>query len=293
MRNDKPSVLYNSKDIFRQIGDKLRDGPKHKNATNYASMKLRVEQQIDKYNVAVAKSPNTLASLQGLWPAVCPEERTAYKMYNTSHVQIAALRNDLLKINGGGEKYLCPLCGINKVSHLDHYVPRGIMAEFSVVPKNLIYVCRDCNEEKDEKWLDANGDRIVFNSYYDKLSGKEILICQINQEVNGFPYAEIKENTSIVHNSDSKRELSTYKELGIMATYETRINGRLQQECVRLQVEASIKKKEGLSIVDIWNREKSLYSECLATNRMDILSTFLYKALLSSPIMGHWLDKNS
>lgn len=293
MRKDKPSTLYNSKDIFHQIGDSLRNGKNNANASNYASMKSKVEAQINKYDTAVASTPNTLAKLQSIWNTNCQEERTAYNMYSTSRNQIIALRNDLLKINGGGDKYTCPLCGIEKVHHLDHYIPRGIMSEFSVVPINLIYICRDCNESKGEKWLDKNGDRIVFNSYYDQLSGKEVLLCQISKIINGYPFAEIIENNSVVHNADSKRELSTYKELGIMGRYQTRVNELLRQECIRLTIEAKRRKLDGQKITDIWSNEKSLYSECLASNNMDMMNTFLYNALLASPILENWLDKNS
>lgn len=293
MRKDKPSTLYASQQIFHEIGDEMRNGTKHKNADNYKAFKTYVETQIDKYDNAIGKTPIELEKLTPLWPGACEQKATAFNMYSTSREQIQKLRNDLKAINGNGKVYKCPLCGAASVYHLDHYVPRSIMPEFSVMPQNLIYLCKDCNEIKDNKWLDARNQRVIFNVYYDHPSGLEVLLCVINTEKDGFPYAEIIENTTLAHTPESLLELNTYKELDIIERYESLVNEALQSECISRQLDAEHRKANGMSIDDIWNEFVSIYSNALSNPRLSVINQYLYKGLISSPIMKDWIDRNS
>jgi len=43
---------------------------------------------------------------------------------------------------------VCPLCGITKVSSLDHYLPKAKYPVFSINPKNLVPACDGCNKIK-------------------------------------------------------------------------------------------------------------------------------------------------
>lgn len=293
MRNDKPSTIYTSKQVFHEVGEDMHNGPKHKNADNYKAFKTDVESQIDEYDKAIGKTPIELEKLTPLWPGACEQKKTAFDMYSTNRDQIQKLRNDLKAINGGGKLYKCPLCGAANVYHLDHYIPRSIMPEFSVLPKNLIYLCKDCNEIKDNKWLDAKKQRLIFNAYYDHPSGLEVLLCEINTEKDGFPYAEIKENTSLTHTPESLLELSTYKELGIIDRYESMVNDALQSECIRRKSDAAHRKAEGKNIDVIWNEFISTYSDAISNPSTSVIDSYMYKGLITSPIMKDWIDRNS
>lgn len=293
MRSDKPSALFTSKQMFHEIGDDMRNGKNNKNADNYKVFKVSVENQIDLYDVAVGKSPVELEKLTPLWPKACEQKTTAFNMYSTSREQIQKLRNDLKAINGKGKVYKCPLCGVANVRHLDHYIPRSIMPEFSVMPKNLIYLCEDCNEVKDDKWLDINSQRLIFNVYYDRPSGLEVLLCVINSEKDGFPYAEIIENPKLVHTPVSKLELSTYKELEIIDRYEGLVNDGLQAECILRQNDAKHRKAVGMSMSDIWKDFVETYTDALSNAYTGVIQMFVYKGLITSPIMKDWIDRNS
>lgn len=45
---------------------------------------------------------------------------------------------------------LCPLCGINEATTLDHYLPKARYPLLSVNPRNLIPACQDCNKGKSD-----------------------------------------------------------------------------------------------------------------------------------------------
>lgn len=294
MRNNKPSYLHESNSIFNSIGNVMKNGKTNNNATNYASMKSNVEAKIVAYDMAILNNPNTLSSLSPLWPNGCDESRTAYNMYSTSRKEINELKNDLLRINGNGKEYKCPLCEINPVKHLDHYVPRGIMPEYSVHPRNLILLCQECNEIKKELWIDpSTGNRLIFNAYFDSLSGLEVLICDINQIIDGFPNANIKENPIISHTPMSQLEYSTYLKLGIIDRYIDQINTRLRNECVTKLLVIKKMKDSGMSFDEIWAFIISIYKDSLSDPNLDLLQKFLYKGIITSTVVKQWFVNNS
>ena len=48
-------------------------------------------------------------------------------------------------INSGIESGKCPVCGINDISQLDHYLPKSRYPLLSVTPANLVPLCSTCN----------------------------------------------------------------------------------------------------------------------------------------------------
>lgn len=65
---------------------------------------------------------------------------------------------------------LCPLCQLEAVSELDHYMPKSIFPEFSIYHKNLIPICHTCNNLKE-----TNNDIIFPHLYYEDIDGEELL----------------------------------------------------------------------------------------------------------------------
>lgn len=289
MKNNRPSTLYDALDIFHEIGGKMRNGLKHKNATNYTAIKTNVESQINAYDAAVANVPITLETIHPLWSSACDERQTVHDMYDSQPALIQQIRNNLMRVNGGGKLYKCPLCEVNYVYHLDHYIPREEMPEFSVHPLNLIYLCQDCNEKKGTKWLNAAGERIIFNAYFDILSGKNLLVCEVDSIVNGMPLAVIKENTTIIHDANSKRELSTIKELEIDRLYELKVNEMLQILCNIAVSQTQMMKAEGRNIDEAWFFLLNSYQDALGKS-VDIISRITLQGMCNSPVLKGWLD---
>lgn len=77
---------------------------------------------------------------------------------------------------------LCPYCSTarNECRDLDHYIPRQLFPEFSIMSNNLIYSCSKCNQDyKKTNFLDSNGNRFFLNPYFDECLRNEILKCEI------------------------------------------------------------------------------------------------------------------
>ena len=77
----------------------------------------------------------------------------------------------------------CSYCGISRhrLADLDHYMPRSKYPEFSILSWNLIYVCKQCNQDyKKSKFLNKDGVRQFLHPYYDmELNNTQILKCDI------------------------------------------------------------------------------------------------------------------
>lgn len=97
-----------------------------------------------------------------------------YKLYDSINDKF---KEEIQKISGD----VCPYCGIDRPSHLDHFIPRSKFPEFSIYSSNLIYVCSICNSKyKGDKILNSKGERIFFNPYFDNfIETIQFLKCRI------------------------------------------------------------------------------------------------------------------
>lgn len=74
----------------------------------------------------------------------------------------------------------CPYCGINEPKTLDHYIPKELYPEFSILPLNLIPICNQCNSVyKGSEFLSA-GKRLFLHSYLDAFPDFEFLVANIS-----------------------------------------------------------------------------------------------------------------
>ncbi|WP_298325779.1 HNH endonuclease signature motif containing protein [Asticcacaulis sp.] len=72
----------------------------------------------------------------------------------------------------------CPFCSHGAPRTLDHFLPKESFAEFSVLSKNLVPCCRDCNGAKHSKVISA--DEQFFHPYFDQISGGTWLECRLD-----------------------------------------------------------------------------------------------------------------
>ena len=82
-----------------------------------------------------------------------PEKKPARKIY------------DALK-NSAKEK--CPFCGgIGTPRNLDHFLPKAHFPQFSVLPLNLVPVCRDCNMDGKAESFAVKAEDQIIHPYTD------------------------------------------------------------------------------------------------------------------------------
>lgn len=75
---------------------------------------------------------------------------------------------------------ICPLCGQRKVSTLDHYLPKGKQAAFSITPLNLVPACKDCNTDTNVRKLSSYEEQTI-HPYFDEIDDDIWLFATIEK----------------------------------------------------------------------------------------------------------------
>ena len=76
--------------------------------------------------------------------------------------------NEILSLAPNG---ICPLCGIQQVRNLDHYLPKAKFPLLVVTPLNLVPVCRDCNFDK-LTYSSDKPENAPLHPYFDDISNE-------------------------------------------------------------------------------------------------------------------------
>ncbi|KQW41095.1 MULTISPECIES: HNH endonuclease signature motif containing protein [unclassified Ensifer] len=71
---------------------------------------------------------------------------------------------------------LCPICGIDPPTELDHFLPRSVFKPLSIYARNLVPVCHACNHVKLAGFADLDADEHQFvHAYFDALPDIQFL----------------------------------------------------------------------------------------------------------------------
>ena len=106
-----------------------------------------------------------------------------YSIYDSNSKNITTLKANIRDLS----KTICPYCGIqNEPYRIDHYLPRSIYPEFSILSDNLIPSCDICNDiYKKDYYISDDELRLFYNPYYDNfINNKQFLKCNLWCEDN-------------------------------------------------------------------------------------------------------------
>lgn len=129
-------------------------------------------------------------------------------------------RARVLTIDRGYKISYCPICGVNLVQTMDHFIPQSDYPLFSVHPRNLIPSCQTCNGHKSDTVIDENSHRKYWNAYLDEVPTEKFLYCNIS-EVDGIIQANFYVQQGnietvlfdkIKHTMEGQYVLETYKD---------------------------------------------------------------------------------
>lgn len=73
----------------------------------------------------------------------------------------------------------CPMCGGQDPVSLDHFLPKGSHAEFSLLPYNLVPACA-CNVKRGKVVADFANGRRLLHPYYDNCLANPLFVCDFN-----------------------------------------------------------------------------------------------------------------
>lgn len=96
---------------------------------------------------------------------------TLYNARDSTSLQ----ETELNKIRANRGQF-CPACGeAGQPYTLDHYLPKDLYPEYSVIPVNLFPMCDKCQTCKGVLTTDANGERYFIHPYYDQFASNQLL----------------------------------------------------------------------------------------------------------------------
>lgn len=193
------------------------------------------------------------------------------------------------------EYIMCPLCGQKVVEDLDHYIPRAKMPEYSVHLLNLIPTCHECNDDKDEYWLNENGDRLFFNAYFDELDDlSQLLQCELFIDADtGRPRVKVSfDDTAVAASGDIGRlVISTYDHIeSIRKQWRMKATSVLKNQLRQIKSSLAVRKRKGKYVEGDWNYEKETLVETISDlEPFEFIEKVVYEKMLSSAKLDAWI----
>lgn len=200
---------------------------------------------------------------------------------------------EALKAANGGNVLMCPICGLEECSEMDHYLPRSLFHEFSSHTSNLIPLCHDCNHNKHNYWLNSKGERYFFNAFFDRLPAK-IIDCKITIR-NGFPHVKVSMNNGLNKaNYYDSIVLRTFSMLELLRKIQMKADMFMRSETQRLISDYAIQKTNYHdNREEFWNSRISTYNEYIKhPNSFDFIELEMYKAMVSSLEIKDWVENS-
>ena len=84
---------------------------------------------------------------------------------------------------------LCPYCGVQMVSTLDHYLPKSSYSTLVVAPENLIPCCMRCNHKKLDN-VAVSPEKAPIHSYLDEIPNEPWLHVKLGSHLQATYYVE-------------------------------------------------------------------------------------------------------
>lgn len=134
---------------------------------------LEIEEVVKLYDCYEANRGGACEDLKGggLTNTLVSTIHDAYeKTYEGRHLY--SLRESLFK---GVD--LCPICGIDPPTQLDHQLPQSVFKPLSIHARNLVPVCQPCNSAKLAGF--GEGSTAFLHVYYDRLPDLDFLKADI------------------------------------------------------------------------------------------------------------------
>lgn len=224
----------------------------------------------------------TLNTLSSIYPPNDSRYALAHDIYGSGRAFVTA-HWEALKTENGGRALVCPICGLENCSEMDHFAPRALFPEHSFHLTNLIPLCHNCNFHKHDDWTDDAGHQIFFNAFFDTDLPASIIDCAIKVE-GGIPVAEVSVSSSLnPANPQHWRIEETISRLGLLAKFGSRMNDQLRNVVDQIVAEYKVNGNRYKGIGEFYKSRIQVFREYLAgLKNQDFIEKALYTELLKS-----------
>lgn len=273
-------------------------------STFFNAEKSQLKKAFLQYDACATTNPVSLERLQPIWADEPTDSQTlkddkeekrdrSFNLYGSNRPFVNEHWEALKNVNGG-TLLMCPICGLDPCSEMDHYMPRSLFHEYSSHASNLIPLCHDCNQDKHDYWLNSKGKRYFFNAFFDKLPAK-IIDCAISIS-HGYPQAKI----SVCSGLDAAKYydavvLRTIKKLKLLDKFQAATDALMRSEIQRLKTDFMIQK----SVYHgdrkaFWTSRKKSYTDYVAhPEQFNFIEVEIYRTLALSEEMKNWVECSS
>ena len=239
---------------------------KRKSKTNKLKLERIKSVVFDRFK-EYSKYKNNLEDIEES-PKCCIDEKQALIGCYTRNTEyeVGILTSNIISMQTTSVQSKCPHCGLSEPETIDHYLPKDIFPEFSILPINLVPMCGRCNNIKNADWKVEN-NRNSIHFYFDEFIDKKFLYCELiyknqmdieptakfklvkSEEITESQFAVIKNHfeTFNLYDRYSKHIVET-----ISCKYETCKESGLSIEISKTILRADIKSKSRRHGVNYW-----------------------------------------
>ena len=158
---DKPSLGISAEALFKLCAESFNDEGVRNRLLSYSDTVAR--HSVENENLVPSHIHEFLKKVV---PEQVPKE-DMIKVYNQKLVGgLAREYYDSIKFRAPLGK--CPICGVNTVATLDHYLPKTQIPTLSVDPSNLVPACDWCNHHKSDV-LSDDPSNMPVHLYFDTI----------------------------------------------------------------------------------------------------------------------------
>lgn len=223
------------------------------------------------------------------------KRRFLHDLYKSSRPIVKNHKNDILEQNNC-DSIICPICGIDTYDEWDHYVPRELMPEYSVLTSNLIPLCHDCNHTKNTLWLnDDNSQRLIFNAFVDVLPTVPIITCTLEiDDILDQPRVTVAPNTALrAEVTEENIILTTIEKLSLIDKYQEEANKTVNKTIQALLDRLNVRRDAGEVDMDaLLEEEKNVWRQHLGSrNTWNFLERMIFEKLSKEETLVEWFRR--
>ncbi|MGL4914126.1 MAG: HNH endonuclease [Romboutsia sp.] len=219
-----------------------------KSKTNKAKLEFIKEIIFERFDEYSDKK-YTLENI-GHSPQCCKEIKDILKgcyTRNKEH-EVGMVTSNIISMQTNSIQSKCPHCGLSEPDTIDHYLPKDVFPEFSILPINLVPMCGRCNNIKNTDW-EINGYRNSIHFYFDSFIDKKFLYCKLEykSKVDIKPiakfYLQKHEEMNDIEFMIAKNHFDTFNLYERYSKQIVEVISSTYEECVESGLGADINKK--------------------------------------------------
>ena len=142
---------------------------------------------------------------------------------------------------------LCPICGIDPVAELDHYLPRSVFKPLAIYTRNLVPMCHACNHAKLAGFgAQGDGETRFLHAYFDKLPDVDFLRAEVAIRDGGLVVEFSIAEDAALPGDYAERIAHQMTALNLNARYEAEVNTYISSHAVALHLQYGIDGAKGV-----------------------------------------------